>query len=423
MPTRIFHTRLRLSHAATVLLIVSLALLAPARASAQVAAQADPDRQRAYELFDNQQFADAIPLLEKLAAKNPSDGQVLARLGIAVFGSAVTVSDAGKRQQERARGRAFLVRAKELGVTNDLIEGVLKGVATDGSLVGGGDNARESFSANREADDSMRAGEAALTRGELDAALKAYEHATELDPKIYEAPLFEGDVYMQKQDWEKAAASYTRAVQIDPDKETAYRYWGDALMRQARLEEARDKYIEAVVADPYNGYVWENGLFRWAKAKGVHLGHPKIEQPPASMKSSEQNGQTTIMIDPKTFGAKGTAQNYWSFYDLTRATWGKANFAKEYPNEKAYRHSLKEEATALRIVAEIAARDMKEGKVKTLDPSVAALVRLNDDGLLEAYVLLGRPDEGIAQDYAGYRKANRDKLRRYLLEYVASGKY
>jgi len=32
-------------------------------------------------------------------------------------------------------------------------------------------------------------------------------------------------------------------------------------------------------------------------------------------------------------------------------------------------------------------------------------------------------DEGIARDYVEYRKTNRDKLRRYLLEYVASGKY
>ena len=50
------------------------------------------------------------------------------------------------------------------------------------------------------------------------------------------------------------------------------------------------------------------------------------------------------------------------------------------------------------------------------------LVKLHDEGLVEAFVLLARPNQGIAQDYDAYRKANRDKLRRYMTEYVAAGK-
>ena len=65
----------------------------------------------------------------------------------------------------------------------------------------------------------------------------------------------------------------------------------------------------------------------------------------------------------------------------------------------------------------------KEGKVKQLSNDLQLLLQLEEAGLLEAYVLLARPDEGVAQDYAEYRKANRDKLRRYLTEYLASGKY
>ena len=44
--------------------------------------------------------------------------------------------------------------------------------------------------------------------------------------------------------------------------------------------------------------------------------------------------------------------------------------------------------------------------------------KTNEQGVLEAYVLLSRADERIARDYAGYRKAHRDQLRRYLGEYV-----
>ena len=47
--------------------------------------------------------------------------------------------------------------------------------------------------------------------------------------------------------------------------------------------------------------------------------------------------------------------------------------------------------------------------------------KLNDEGLLEAYILLARPDAGIVKDHPAYLRANRDKLRRYVLNYVSKG--
>lgn len=54
--------------------------------------------------------------------------------------------------------------------------------------------------------------------------------------------------------------------------------------------------------------------------------------------------------------------------------------------------------------------------------SIANLLKLHREGLLEAYILLAQPDDGIVRDYEEYRKNNRDKLRRYLNEYVTAGK-
>jgi hypothetical protein len=108
-------------------------------------------------------------------------------------------------------------------------------------------------------------------------------------------------------------------------------------------------------------------------------------------------------------------------YDLTRIAWSKGEFSRNYPEEKTYRHSLKEEAAALRMVAEFAAKDLKSGKIKALEQSLAVLVKMNEDGLLESYILFARPDQGIARDYPSYRAANRDKLRRYWREVVIVG--
>jgi hypothetical protein len=113
-------------------------------------------------------------------------------------------------------------------------------------------------------------------------------------------------------------------------------------------------------------------------------------------------------------------------YGLARAGWttgkdGKLSekFARAYPNEKTYRHSLAEEMDAFRLVLVSLKEQGKE--VKQMEPSLAKLVKLNEAGLLEPFVLFARADRGIAQDFSEYRKANRDKLRRYLLDYVVKG--
>jgi len=134
--------------------------------------------------------------------------------------------------------------------------------------------------------------------------------------------------------------------------------------------------------------------------------------------SADKNSETTITIDPKALDPKQGPKYYWSFYDLTRATY-RTTFRKEYPKEKTYRHSLKEEASALRVVAEMVAGDLKSGKLKSVDDaSLASLLKLHQADLIEPYVLFARGDEGIARDYEAYRKVNRAKLRRYWAEMV-----
>jgi Tfp pilus assembly protein PilF len=209
--------------------------------------------------------------------------------------------------------------------------------------------------------------------------------ALQLEPTLYEAAVFIADTYFQKKEWSQADEWYAKAVAIDPDRDTAYRYWSDSLLRQGKMEESRAKAIDAIIAQPYTEISW-NGLIQWARGNGVGLAHPRIES------------------------------------SIKAVAWTNERFLKEFPNEKAYRHSLREAAEALRTVAEAAARDLKSGKVNALDESSAYLVKLNGDGLLESYVLLGHPDEGISRDYSAYREANRDKLRRYLVEYVIRSK-
>lgn len=387
--------------------------------------QDDLERERAFALFANQKFAEALAPLEKLAARYPNDGAVLARFGLTLFLHTIPEADTPERRARRARARAVLDRATELGydagVPKGLIDQILREIKPDGTDAPA---TRSKFSDNAEADTAMRKGEEAFLKGDYDAALAAYERAIALDPKIYEAPLFAGDVFLQKGQFEKAGEWYARAIKLDPDREQAYRYWGNTLLRQERLDEARDKYIDAIVAAPYESYTWENGLFRWANASRVRLAHPKIDvqQTVTPMKDNKM----TITIDPKSLEKSDDGRAAWMWYGLKRAVWTTNDyerFKKEYPNEKNYRQSLREEADALRGVIGAVRNQQKEGKIKQLSTDLQVLLQLEEKGLLEPYILFARANQDIAQDYIEYRRANREKLRRYLIEYLASGKY
>ena len=155
---------------------------------------------------------------------------------------------------------------------------------------------------------------------------------------------------------------------------------------------------------------------QWSQRHKIQVGHPHIE-PPNSM--TTEGNKTTLNVDPRTLSS-ADGSNEWLMYNFTRVASQTSDFAKNYPNEQGYRHSLKEEAAALRMVAEACAKDLKSGKVKTLEPSLETLVKLNDAGLLEAFILFARPDQD-RPDYAAYRATNRDKLRRYWVEVAIIG--
>jgi tetratricopeptide (TPR) repeat protein len=404
----------RASFAAPFTIFFVLALLAgaqPVGLFAQGAANYEAEKQRAIQLLENAKATEALPILERLSNSNPEDGQVMFYFGFALLAHSNTLKEAGARKQSRIRARAAMLKARESGYKNPLLESILESIPADG-----GEEAK--YSANAQADAAMREGEAAFVKGDLDAALAAYQRALTHDSKLYEAALFAGDMYFKKGQPFKAAEWYERAIAIDPDRETAYRYSASPLMEAGKLEEARSRYVEAFMAEPFNRLA-RAGLIRWAEAARVELAHPDI-QVPTNVTPLKDN-KMTINISPESVG-KDDGSAAWVTYGIVRAGWAMEKFAKEFPAEKQYRHTLREEAEALGRVVETVKTQTKDKKIKTLDPSLARLVKLHDEGLLEAYILFARADQGIAQDYVEYRKANRDKLRRYLMEYVTAKK-
>src|ERR1051325_1143400 len=386
----------------SLLLALCGVLLGGTSVMAQKPDQYASERERAFQLYEEGKHLEALPILEKLAEANPSDGPVLQELAFSLISYSATLPDKEARKKVRARARGIFVRAVNLNYNVAVLQPMIAVIPPDGGEI--------DFSSNKEAEAAMREGESAFAQGKHDQALAAYQRAMLIEPKLYEAPLFIADVYFLRKQWDKAGEWYAKAIAVDPNRETAYRYWSDALLKEGKMAASRLKAIEAIIAEPYNQRAWV-GLVQWAQVNTVNLSHPRIAPP-------NQEADATFVIDPKTLSSDDGSMN-WTIYKRERAAWDERRFAREFPKEQAYRHSLLEEAQALRAVAEAASKDLKTGKIKTLEPALASLVKLNEDGLLEAYILLARPDEGIAQDYDAYRRTNRDKLKRYLAEYVA----
>jgi len=406
--------------------IVALAL-----ASGSLARSQDPaERQRAIDLYEANNFVAALPLLEKLAAANPNDPMTLSRLGFAIYANSVDVKDPAARQKMRERARDTLLRSQQFGDDSNLTKITLDALS-------GPDVSQIPFSSVRAAESAIREGEAAFMRGDMDKAIAAYKRALEADPDLSDAALYAGDAEFKKgynstdpqvrsDQFDKAGVWFAKAIAIDANRETAYRYWGDTLEAQGKTNEARDKFVDAIVAEPYGRRAYV-GLTQWADHHGVPLGHPRIDIP--TNVTSNKAGEINITIDDLTLKGNDDGSEAWLMYSIVRANWMNKKdgsrsdkFAKAYPDEPTYRHSLAEEIDALRLVLESVQTQSKENKVKKLTPSLENLKRLNEAGFLETYILFVKPDKGIARDYETYRKANRDKLRRYWLEVVIGAK-
>ena len=386
----------------TVVLFVCTISLFSASTAAVDDAKSTADRSHAFELYQEGKMVEVMPLLEQLAAENPKDVAVIESWGVSILSYAQTLSDVELRKKARIRARSILLKAQALGDTSDLSQTLLRQIPEDGSFSG--------FSDKKEVDEAMQQAEADFARGDLDKARQGYMRAYLLDAKQYYAALFIGDTFFKQQQPVFAGEWFANAVRINPDVETAYRYWGDALLGKGDINEARSKYIEAIVADPYNQTAW-TGLNNWLRRSGLKLSWMKLTD---RVSVEVKDGKTNISLDSSLPKDDEVLTGGWLSYGLSRALWMREKFAKEYPSQTSYRHSLKEETESLHMLIAVSTEIAAKKKRDLTGSDFGTLARIEKAGLLEPFVLLNRADNGIAQDYAGYRATSRDKIRQYL---------
>ena len=367
-------------------------------ASAATAFETQPtDADAAAALYQQGNKVDALPLYERLAAQSPDNALYAERLAACLVVKFENLPTGEQRNATIARAKAAAERAKSLGDSSDLLQVILDRLANPAA-------------AENRLIPELQAAEEAFARGDLDAALAGYQEFAALDPRSYEARVYAGDVYFRKHDLKQAGEWFQKAILVDPDRETAYRYWGDALVASGDPGAALPKFIEAVVAEPYASKPWM-GLRRWAKDNGAVIRSPRVPVPAPPIVSGSETGKPGVIVNVAPNG-KTNSTAPWLAYSLNRALWKTETFAKRFPGEKEYRHTLVEEVDSLQVALSVL------DSASAGDADFQDLVRLNKDNMLEAYVVLSAADDGIAQDYPAYRSAHRDLLRAYIEQYL-----
>ena len=360
------------------------------------------ERARAMSLVNENRYIDAYPLLEKIAGTLTKDVDVITHFGVAIASRSVTLADPAARKAERKRAVEVLTRAKELGMTDVNALHILDQLAPDG---GDEDNF---ISGDPRVEAALREGENFFGRGEYQKAFTAFERALRLDPKSYEAALFLGDSLYAQRRYAESERWFAKAAAIDPDREAAHRYWGDALMSQGKVRESMDKFIDAFVAEPYSRHSWEN-INKVTEKVGKQLS-VKTVLPPGTELFEE------FIIDPKQLRSEDGTE-HWLRYQEVRGEWKQQLFKKSFPGV-AYRESLKERTAAMQAVAEAAIKAIGSGELKNPHHSLTNLIELYNLKLIEPYILIMMPGQEIAEDYEGYRRTDRAKIRKFLIENV-----
>lgn len=385
-----------ISHLLICLTFISLNLIS---VNAQTEEEVKEALAKGLSLVNQGKLAEAVPYMEILVKAQPDEPQIRFIYGATLLTKSKQVDNNDEAKQLSAKALEQFKMAKQLGLKdarNDAFINLLSGGTTEET---------GHYSKNAEAEKIMNQAEGYFAQSNYDEALKSYQKALGIDPNIYEAALYCGDVYVTKQDWDNAEKWYQKAITINPNRETAYRYSATPLMKQKKYDQARDRYIEALITEPYSD-LSPRGISQWAQITGATLKHPKVDIPEIKYDSSGK--ATTVMNENSlTEGSKA-----WLAYSLSRENWHKEKFAKTFPNEKQYRHTLQEEVEAIRST-------LKSAKEQNLNhPQFDILQKLDNEGLLEAFIIMAQADDGIAEDHEAYLKNNRPKLRQYVLNYV-----
>ncbi len=365
----------------------------------------DPELQRAKELISKSNYFDALPIIEKLVKKYPKDADLHAQLGIAIIVKAVSIVDPDKRRLEVQKAAGPLKKARALGTTDPLALDYLNYIETGVDLDAADPNNSPELNA------AIREGEKYFAKGDFENARIAYEKALKIDPKSPEATLFIGDCYYGQKRYPQAIEWFRKAIEINPDMEPAHRFLADALALSGKTKEAIKEYAEAYIIRP-SSRITRSAFFSAVENFGERTTNPSIEVP---IKST--NGE--IVIDETALNDSDGSINWLRFKEVRDKQL--EEFAK-VANGREFRSTVSEDVVGFRAVAEGLREELKKNPSLKLSQSLKNLLILDENDLLDVFTILVVHGADNSFEYEKFIDGNREKMIKFLVDYVAEEK-
>jgi len=405
----------------------------PLPTKAEHQANFDAEVQQANVLFVAGRRLEALPLYEDLCRQDPTVALFAERhAGALIAKQAQPGLDSKESLNAFIQEFNELHRAQSLGDNSNQVRAMLTAAEKTplGSILTGIPlTVGYTYMGTPAAQVTMQQAEAAFGAGKFDDAAKLYIAAAGQDPALYTAALYAGDSLFRAKHYADAGPWFQKAIAIDPDRETAYRYWGDALYNSGDVAGAGKPVIQAYIAEPYSISTWAE-LYQWATVNKLALKAPQANRPEFYMLNGKVDFDPHVLplnLLPET----GDGRASWLIYQHVRVSHGATSLVQNVPpsggtmangdlNASGYVHTLAEEVDALTALLTDVKQKLAAGTVtpEKLDPGLKLLLRLQQDNMLECFVLLNAYDMGLRHDYPKFRAAHRDQLVAYVNRYL-----
>ena len=273
-----------------------LGLVAAVSASAVIADDNRDVFRKAQELVRREQFAAAVPLLEKCVASEPGNSkfhQWLGRaLGLQAAQNGIVSGALSVRRVKAELEKAIELDPLNLEARQDL---AVMYRAVPGFLGGSNAKAAEQVAFIRRHDPALASqldGDFLFAEKKYDAALPPYEESARLHPRAM-IQVRISLVYQQKQDWTQAFAALDRALALDPNFPFALYQVGRTSALSGLQLGRGEKCLHTYIAMPIREELENPSL------AAAHFRLGNILEKKGDRAGARSEYETALAIDPK----------------------------------------------------------------------------------------------------------------------------
>jgi len=250
----------------------------------------------AQELMRREQFAAAIPLLEKCVATEPGNSkfhQWLGRaLGLQAAQNGIMSSVMSIRKVRAELEKAIELNPVNLEARQDI---AIMWRALPGFLGGSNAKAAEQIAFIRRHDPALAAqldGDFLAADKKYDAALTAYNESAKLNPRAM-IQVRISLVHQQRKEWEKAFAALERALGFDADHPLALYQVGRTAALSGQQLDRGEKCLRSYIAMPVREELENPSL------AAAHFRLGNILEKKGNPVAAREEYETALRIDPK----------------------------------------------------------------------------------------------------------------------------